>query len=124
MLTNSKQPRKQRKARFTAPLHKLHHLVNVHLSKEAKGKLKTTRRCIAVKKGDRVKIMVGENRGKIGKVTGVDLKGTKVFVEGIVRKKSKGGEAMVPIDPSKLLILEAVLDDYRKKLLDKTVKIA
>ena len=123
MLTNSKQPRKQRKSRFTVPFHKLHHLVNVHLSKEAKEKLNTKRRCIAVKKGDRVKIMAGENRGKVGKVTSVDLKGTKVFVEGIARKKSKGGEAMVPLDPSKLLITDAVLDNYRKKLLERTVKI-
>ena len=121
-MLKTKQPRKQRKIRFLLPLHKLRNLVNVHLSKETKEKLKTKRRCIVVKKGDKVKVMVGEHKGKMGKVVKVDLKSIKVFVEGIARKKGKGGEAMVPLDPSKLLIIEAVLDDYRREMLERIIK--
>jgi large subunit ribosomal protein L24 len=123
-LTDSKQPRKQRKARYEAPLHRRQKWLAVHLNKEMGGKLKTKRRSVPVREGDRVKIMRGESRGKSGKVTRVDLRYGKVYVEGIVRKKGKGGEALVPIDPSKLLMIEASFSDkMRGRILERSKKI-
>lgn len=122
--TNSKQPRKQRKARYEAKLHTRQKWLAVHLDKELRTKLKTKRRSVPVREGDRVKIMRGENRGKSGKVSKVDLRYSKVYVEGIVRKKGKGGEAPVPIDPSKLLMIEAgFADKMRSKILERSKKI-
>ncbi|NYZ76566.1 50S ribosomal protein L24 [Candidatus Micrarchaeota archaeon] len=122
--TDSKQPRKQRKARYEAPLHIRQKWLAVHMDKEMKGKLKTARRSVPVREGDRVKIMRGENSGKSGKVSRVDLRYGKVYVEGVVRKKGKGGEALIPIDPSKLLMIEAGFSDkMRGRILERSRKI-
>ncbi len=123
-LTDSKQPRKQRKARYEAPLHSRQKWLAVHLNKEMREKLKTKRRSVPVREGDRVKIMRGENKGKSGKVSRVDVRYSKVYVEGIVRKKGKGGEVLVPFDPSKLLMVEAGFSDkMRGKILERSKKI-
>lgn len=82
--TDSKQPRKQRKARYEAPLHTRQKWLAVHMNKEMRGKLKTGRRSVPVREGDRVKIMRGEYRGKSGKVSRVDVRYCKVYVEGFV----------------------------------------
>jgi large subunit ribosomal protein L24 len=122
--TDSKQPRKQRKARYEAPLHIRQKWLAVHMDKEMRGKLKTGRRSVPVREGDRVKIMRGEHRGKSGKVSRVDLRYGKIYVEGIVRKKGKGGETPVPIDPSKLLMVEAGFSDkMRGRILERSKKI-
>jgi large subunit ribosomal protein L24 len=122
--SNSKQPRKQRKARYEADLHTRQKWLGVHLNKEMREKLKTKRRSVPVREGDRVKIMRGEHKGKSGKVIRVDLRYSKVYVEGIVRKKGKGGEVPVPIDPSKLLMVEAGFSDkMRGRILERSKKI-
>jgi len=123
-LTDSKKPRKQRKARFTAPLHHRQCMVAVHLSKELKQKLKTKRRNLPVKEGDKVKIMRGEHAGKSGKVSKVEVRYGKVYVEGIIVKRGKGGESLIPIDPSKLLLIEAGMSDkMRNRILERSKKI-
>jgi large subunit ribosomal protein L24 len=123
-LSDSKQPRKQRKARYEASLHTRQKWMAVHMNKEMRGKLKTGRRSVPVREGDRVKIMRGEYRGKSGKVSRVDVRYGKVYVDGIVRKKGKGGEVLVPIDPSKLLMVDAGFSDkMRGKILERSKKI-
>lgn len=123
-LTSSKQPRKQRKARYEAPLHMRHKFVAVHLGKELKEKLKTRRRNLTVRKGDKVKVLRGEYRGQSGKVSRVDLRYGKVYVEGITRRRGKGGESPVPIDPSKLLMIDAGFSDkMRGRILERSKKI-
>lgn len=114
-LTMSEQPRKQRKARFTAPLHLRQRLVHAHLSKEAKGRLKTKRRAVAVREGDKVKIVRGKFRGHSGKVSEVDLKSSKIYVEGAVARKAKGAEVLVAIEPSNVVIMELDMSDKKRK---------
>lgn len=109
----SKQPRKQRKSRANAPLHKRQRLVSVHVSKDLRAKLK--RRSIAVRKGDRVKVMRGKHFGKSGKVSEVDLNSLKVYVEGITVRKARGNEVPIPFEPSNLLLVDAVLTDKRRE---------
>jgi len=123
-LTSSKKPREQRKARYEAPLHMRHCLMAVHLAKELREKLKTKRRNLPVREGDRVKIMKGEHRGKSGKVTNVDIGRGKVFVEGVVIKRGKGGEAFIPIEPSNLMLIEADMSDkMRNRILERSKKV-
>ncbi len=63
---SSIQPRKQRKARYDAPLHVRRKQVAGHLSEELL--LKYNRRSIPVVTGDEVKIMRGSHKGESGKV--------------------------------------------------------
>jgi len=122
-LTDSAQPRKQRRAVYKAPLHARQKLVNVHLSNELKGTLGTARRAIAVRSGDKVKVVRGKFKGKTGTVSKVDLKRLKVFVEGAVRTKAKGGEVLVGLPSSKLVLVEAKMDDKRRKaVVDRSPK--
>jgi len=115
---SSKKPRKQRKYLVNAPLHIRKDFISSHLSKELRKKFKT--RNIPLRKGDRVKIMRGEFKGKIGKVTDVDKKEIKVFIEGIETVKKDGSKSSFPLHPSNLLITELNLDDkYRKEKIQK-----
>lgn len=119
----SSQPRKQRKARFEARLHERQKMVCVHVGKELRGRLNTKRRSLPVRKGDKVKVMRGKNKGKTGKVSRVDLNSLKVFVEGLVARKARGTEELAPIDASNLLLIEADFGDkQRKAILERSAK--
>lgn len=113
-----KKPSKQRKKLYLAPLHKRHKLVSANLSKELRKKY--GRRSFPVRKGDTVKIMRGQFKKRVGKVTKVNLKTLKVYVEGLEIKKKSGQNAPYPIHPSNLMITELYLEDkLRKKRLEK-----
>ncbi len=117
----SKQPRKQRKALYEAPLHKRQKLVSAHLSKELREKFK--KRSLPVRKGDEVKVLRGEFKGRTGKVVEVDLKKLKVYVDGITRKKSTGEEVKVPLHPSNLMIINADMSDKKRvKTVERVAK--
>jgi large subunit ribosomal protein L24 len=117
----SKQPGKQRKYVHNAPLHVRRKLISAHLSKELIKKY--NRRSFPLRKGDEVEIMIGNFKKKTGKVSRIDLKGLKVYVDGITRKKVDGSEVQVPFNSSNLKIINLNLED-RKRLnaLNKTVK--
>jgi len=105
----SKQPRKQRKYRYNAPLHIKQKFVSAHLSKDLREKYK--RRSINLRKGDSVKVMRGQFRNKTGKIDEVNLKRTKVYVSGIEIAKRDGTKARYPLNPSNLVITEVDIND-------------
>jgi large subunit ribosomal protein L24 len=109
---SSKQPRKQRKYRANAPLHVKRKLIGVNLSKELRKK--HNRRNIPLRKNDVVKIMRGKFKGKKGKVTRIDGKRQRVFVEEVQIKKMDGSKAEVPLVASNLQIVELNLDDKKR----------
>jgi large subunit ribosomal protein L24 len=109
----SKRPSKQRKAIHQAPLHRRHKLLSAHLSKELKKQM--NRRSLPVRKGDEVKVMRGKFKGTVGKVSRVDMKRLRVYMENIKRKKVSGEEVSVPVKPSKLLIVNAVMEDAKRR---------
>ena len=108
----SKQPRKQRKFLYNAPLHVRRKIMSAHLSKELREKYK--RRSFPLRKGDEVLIMRGKFRGKKGKIVKVDYKKYKVYVEGITIKKADGTERLFPIHPSKVMIVNLDLSDKKR----------
>lgn len=115
---SSKQPRKQRKYRYEAPLHIRQKLVSAHIDKKIRQSYKT--RSLPVRKGDEVVVLRGEFRKKKGNVIRVDLKKLKIFVDSIKKKKISGQEVEVPIDPSNVMITKLNLDDrMRKKALQR-----
>ena len=71
----SKQPRKQRKYRANAPLHILHTMMSSNLNKELRKKY--GKRSFPVKKGDTIKIMIGEFKGKTGSYPSFRISSTR-----------------------------------------------
>jgi large subunit ribosomal protein L24 len=108
----SSQPRKQRKYLANAPLHLKRKFLSVNLAKELREK--HNRRNIEVRKGDKVKIMRGANRGKSGKVTDVKTKMLKIYIEGMQKKKTDGSKVSIPFRASNLQIIELNLDDKKR----------
>ena len=115
---NSKKPRKQRKYRLTAPLHIKQKFVHSHLSKDLRKKY--GRRNIGLRKGDKVKITRGQFRKNEGKVESIDLKNTRIFVNGVEITKRDGTKKMLALHPSNLTITELNLEDkLRQKTLER-----
>ncbi len=100
----TKQPRKKRKALYQAPLHVKQKLAHIHLSKDLRKKMKA--RSLVAKKGDKVKVVRGEFRGREGKISEVDLRRMRLFVEGLVHKKQGGKEVPAAIHPSNCILVE------------------
>jgi len=119
-MIKSKQPRKQRKFLYNAPLHVRRKILSAHLSKELRMKYK--RRGFPIRKDDEVEVMRGEHRKKRGKISKVDLKKYKVYVEGITIKRTDGTERQIAFHPSNLKIVNLNLQDkLRVKALEKNI---
>ncbi len=109
----SKQPRKQHKYRYNAPLNIKSKFLGSHLSKQLREKYK--KRSIVIRKGDSIKVLRGQFKGKTGKIERVDIKKCKVYITGIEVAKKDGTKALYPIHPSNLIINELNLDDKKRK---------
>ncbi|MEX0932580.1 MAG: 50S ribosomal protein L24 [Candidatus Pacearchaeota archaeon] len=119
----SKQPRKQRKYLAKAPLHIRKKFVSVALSKDLKKK--HAKRNIPVRKGDVVKVMRGKFKTKQGKVLEVNLKQSKILIEGVQITKQDKSKAQVKMQPSNLQIIELNMEDkkrFKEKSTEKKVK--
>jgi len=111
----STQRRKQRKYRFNAPLHVLGKFVSVNISKELRTKHGI--RSIRAKKGDKIKVLRGQHKSKIGKIERVSLKYSKIYVTGIDMIRKDGTKSLIPLEPSNIQITE--LDTSDKKRLKR-----
>ena len=109
---SSVKARKQRKFRALAPIHLRRKLLSSNLSKELRKKY--MRRSFPSRKGDTVRIMNGQFKGKSGKILIVNMKKAKIYVEGIQRSKRDGTKVNVPLDPSNVQITELNLDDKKR----------
>src|SRR3989304_453923 len=111
-----KNPGKQRKMLFNAPAHIRHKLMSAPLSHEltaSKGA-----KTLPVRRGDTILIKRGDNKGFEGKVSRVDLKAFRIYVEGLTREKVDGTNIFLPVHPSKVEIRNLNLDDkWRKNIL-------
>ena len=115
---SSKKQRKQRKFRLGAPLHIKQKFVHTHLSKELRKKY--SKRSIGLRKGDKIKVMHGQFKKHEGKVEMIDLKKTRVFVNGVETTKKDGTKKMIALNPSNLMVVELNLDDkFRQKSLER-----
>ena len=109
----SVQPRKQRKFRANAPLHTKRKFLAARLSKELTEKHKV--RSMPVRSGDKVKIVRGSYKGTLGKVSRVNVKIERIYIEGTARTKVNGTTSLYPIHPSNVIIHEMVLNDKHRK---------
>lgn len=113
MKEKSKQPRKQRKEREEAPLHKRNKYVRATLSDELREEYGT--RSVRVSEGDTVEIMRGDYAGEEEEVLRVDLDETKVYVEDVTVEKTDGEEVPRPVDASNLRVTELNLQDGERE---------
>ena len=95
--------------------------MSAHLSRELRKQLK--RRSLPLRKGDEVKIMRGKFSGTTGKVSEVDLKRLKIFLENIKAKQTSGKERPLPLEPSNLLITNPVMEDKRRLKMKVKVEV-
>jgi large subunit ribosomal protein L24 len=110
---SSVQPRKQRKYAINAPLHAKRKMVSAGLAPELRKRF--GRRSMVIRKGDEVRVMRGDMRGKTGTVEKVDIKKGRIHVEGLKRKKVDGSEIPLPIQPSNVQITKLVLEDKKRQ---------
>lgn len=107
------------KFRANAPNHIKRSFMGATLDKALREKY--GRRNIEVRKGDEVKVMRGKFKGKQGKVGVVDIKRTRVQIEGIQRTKQGGEKLETWFHPSKIKIIILNVED--KKRLKSSKKI-
>jgi len=118
----SKQIRKQRKYLANAPLHTKNKFVSSNLSKSLRKSYGI--RSLTLRKNDEVKILRGKFDGKSGKINSVDLKKTRVTIEGIQNKKKDGTKINVYFHPSNLQIINIRSEDKKRiKRLGKKGKV-
>ena len=108
---------KQRKAIYTAPLHRRRKLLVAPLApnlRTKEGVDKTT-----VRTGDTVLVIKGAYTDIEGKVNKVDYKKLWILVDGVTRERSDGSQVFQPVRPSNVLITKLKKDKKRlvKKLL-------
>jgi large subunit ribosomal protein L24 len=122
----SKQRRKQRKYLANAPLHIKRKKLSANLTKDLRKKY--GKRNFPVRKGDEVRVMVGEFKGKTGKITAVDNEKSRVTIENLQRKKKDGSKVNIFFNASNIQIKELELGDKKRleslnrKTPDKKIK--
>lgn len=119
---SSKQPRKQRKFRYHAPMHVRRRLIAAHLDKFLRKEYK--RRSLPIRKGDEVIITTGKFDGTRGKISRVDMKALKVYIDSVKVKKVSGQEVEAPIDPSNVMITKLNFDDKKRRKFLNRGKVA
>ena len=132
----SSLPRRQRKAHFTASnvLRRKQMAAQVdpklreRMANRGK-KSKAYPRSLPVRKGDRVRVVRGQEyignnppvkirdppRGRAHRVTGVNTRNRKIFVEGKTYEKADGSKVPFPIDPSNVVIVNPDWSDPRRR---------
>jgi large subunit ribosomal protein L24 len=110
---SSRKPGKQRKYRTGAPIHIKQKLVKVHLARDIRKKY--GKRSIGVRKGDKVKVFIGQFRKHEGKVERVNVKNTKVYITGVEFPKRDGTKRQYGINPSNLMITELNMEDKMRQ---------
>ena len=114
----AKKPGKQRKSLYNAPAHLRHKFMAVPLSPELISSKGT--KALPVRKGDTVRVMRGDHKGFEGKVSRIDLKRYRIFIEGLTREKVDGTNIFVSVHPSKVMIKNLKLDDkWRKGIVER-----
>ncbi|MHA1229512.1 MAG: 50S ribosomal protein L24 [Candidatus Helarchaeota archaeon] len=119
----TKSPRKNRKRMFLAPNHRRNKYFNAKLIDELVEEYGIRR--LGIRKGDHVMVFRGEFEGSEGKVTRVDRKNYRIYVEGIQIEKIGGASFDYPIKPSDVIItkLNPKKDKYRKKIIERKQKV-
>lgn len=114
----SKQPRKQRKNLYNAPLHYRRKWLASHLAEDLI--VKYNKRSAPVVRGDTVKVVRGEFKNHVDKVREVYPKKQLIEVEGVVTTKVDGSKVPRPVHPSNVIITKMnFTDTWRREKLER-----
>jgi ribosomal protein uL24 len=116
----TKNPGKQRLKLYKAPMHVKRKSLVCPLNKALQKQYGVKN--IAVRKGDIIKVIVGDDKGKIGKIEKVDYSSSKVFVKDVKYKNVRGQEKLTPLVTSNLLLTELIMTDSKRIIKKKTPK--
>lgn len=115
-MTKSKQPRKQRRSVYNAPLHRRRKMIASHLSsKYLEDAKRYYPRSAVLRKGDTVRVVRGSFAGHIGKVESVDTRALRITVDGATISKADGTQIASKIHPSNVIITRLDLSDPERK---------
>ncbi len=115
----TKQPSKQRKMLYQAPLHKRRKMLTAPLSPTLAEKEGV--KSLVIRKGDTVRIRRGSFRGIEGEVSKVGLKNMMVTIEGVTFEKSDGSAQHFPVRACncEIINLKNMKDKRRKAIVDR-----
>lgn len=111
--SSSTQPRKQRLRLYQAAIHQRRHVLSAHLAEDLIVQFK--RRAMPIRKGDSIKILRGDFKGKTTEVVRVDRKTYTIEAEGITVRRANGTEVARPIHPSNVVITKLNLSDPKRR---------
>jgi len=118
MQIKTKDPSKQRKLLIEAPYHIRGKVMSACLSQDLRKSYGF--RSLPIRVGDTVRILRGDYKGYEGRVTRVDRKKYRIYIDGVSREKADGTTVFVPIHHSKVEIIRLNLeDDWRKRILER-----
>jgi len=118
MKIKTKKPSKQRKLLYNAPYHVRGKIMAAPLSEELRKEYGC--RSLPIRSGDTVRILRGDYKDYEGRVTRVDRKKYRVYVDGVTKEKADGTTVPVPIHHSKVEIIKLNMDDkWRKRILER-----
>ena len=107
--------RKQRKRLWNAPAHRRGKIMSSMVDSALREKNPDLPRSVPIRKGDEVRVVRGDFRGKTGKVALVDRRDLLVEVEDITQEKMDKKPGRRPIHPSNLVILRFDDTDARRR---------
>lgn len=110
---SSKQPRKQRKYLYNSPLHIIRRFFNAHLSRDLRKKYGKT--SFPLRKGDVVKVLRGQYKGKSGKVDKINTKRRNIYIDEASFVRKDGSKVFYPIHPSNVMVTELNMEDKKRK---------
>ena len=118
MKATPRKPSTVRKRWFNAPLHRRRKYLSAPLSPELRAEYGT--RSLPVRRGDTVVVLKGDWKMKEGKVTRVDTKRMRIYIEGLTRERMDGSTVPIPIRPWNVMITKLDLSDpWRKRILER-----
>jgi len=113
MKRNTKKPGKQRKLEKNADLHQRQKKMSATLKPELKEEF--GKRRVQVRKGDKVKILRGDKKGKTGKVERVNLNDYTVEIKDIERETQDQERVNIKFHPSNLMITKIDTEDKKRE---------
>lgn len=111
MMIKSGKPKKQRFFRFNAPMHQRQHFAHSHIDESLRSKLNIKKNSVEVRTGDTVKIMAGSSKGTTGKVTRVNLRTGRIYLDSLTKKNARGKEFGKSVSASNVYITDMDLSD-------------
>jgi large subunit ribosomal protein L24 len=118
MSSTSRQPRRQRKAMFTADHQERRRRMAVPLSRELRTRY--GRRSLPVRKGDTVRVLSGSYStvGEERRVAKVDRRDYRLTLDNVTTKTADAKLKPLPIRPSHLVLTKLNLSDpWRRRIL-------